>query len=107
MSELTSPDTPNRSARLWRFVLAGPVVFLVSVLVMGGAAVLIPPGPATINHVAIPLVLFPAVWALLFFYACLEPRLFRCAASLTGLALSNTVLIVWHFWNTAQLAAAA
>lgn len=107
MSETGLSETAPSSSLFWRFVLAGPLVFLVAVAVMGGAAVLIPPGPATINHVAIPLVIFPGVWAILFFYACLETRLWRCFLSLAVLALINSGLIAWHFWNTAQLAAVA
>lgn len=106
MSESHSARRSNRLLLFWRFMLAGPLVFVCSVAVMGGAAVLIPPGPATINHVAIPLVLFPGVWALLFFYACLETRLSRCSAALLLLVVANGGLIGWHFWNTAQLTAA-
>lgn len=95
----------SRRSRFLRGVLAGPLVFLCSVAVMGGLAVLIPPGPALINNVAVPLVLFPGAWGLLFFYACLDVKLLRAYAVVAGLMLLNGGLIGWHFIQTAEAAA--
>lgn len=102
MSDLV--QTAPRRAFWWRVVLAGPLVFLCSVALMGGSAVLIPPGPAQINNVALPLVLFPGAWGMLFFYACLDAQLVRAYAVVTALTMSSGGLIAWHFVQTAQAA---
>ena len=98
-------ESASRRSRWWRAMLAGPLVFLCSVAVMGGLAVVIPPGPALINNVAVPLVLFPGAWGLLFFYACLDLKLLRAYAVVVGLLLTNGGLIAWHFIQTAQAVA--
>ncbi|CAA0109290.1 Uncharacterised protein [BD1-7 clade bacterium] len=78
----------------WRFVLAGPVVFIAAIAVMSGAAVWMPSGVAGVNNIVLPLALFPAIWAVLFFYVCLTENLKR-AGLITGLLLiANVVLVV-------------
>lgn len=103
MSEIAE-NSPRRTF-WWRVVLAGPLVFLCSVAVMGGAAIVIPPGPAMINNIALPLVLFPGAWGALFFYACLDEKLVRAYAVVVALIVANGGLIGWHFAQTAQGAA--
>lgn len=80
----------------WRILLAGPLVFLAAIMVMAGAAVWLPPGTAQINNIVIPLVLFPAIWVALFFYACLDQRLKRAYWLLGLLSLSQAGLIMMH-----------
>jgi hypothetical protein len=84
------------SSRFWRILLAGPLVFVTAILVMAGAAVWLPPGAADINNIVIPLVLFPGIWAALFFYACLAQHLKRAYGFLGFLSLSQAGLIVTH-----------
>lgn len=74
---------------------------------MGGLAVVIAPGPAMINNVAVPLVLFPGAWGVLFFYACLDQKLLRAYGVVAGLTLLNGGLIAWHFAQTADVLQAA
>ena len=81
-----------------RIILSGPLVFLSAFLAVCGASVYLPAGAAKIDNIAIPLVLFPAIWALLFFYSYLDSRLVRAytvvlvvlAANLTLVALQVT-----------------
>lgn len=79
-----------------RVVLAGPLAFLCAFVVVCAASVWLPPGPALIDNIAVPLVLFPAVWAMLFFYCYLTINLWRAYALLLILVLAHAGLIVWQ-----------
>ncbi|ULQ47458.1 hypothetical protein JN531_004045 [Flagellatimonas centrodinii] len=79
-----------------RWLLAGPVVFAVAGLVMAGGALWVPTGPAQIDNIVLPIVLFPAIWAVLFFYASLDRRLGRAYAIVLGLGLVHAVMITVH-----------
>jgi hypothetical protein len=80
-----------------RGVLAGPVVFLAAAAVMAGGAVWIPGGAASIDNIVLPIVLFPAIWAALFFYACLDRRLLRAWLVTLALLGINAALIASEF----------
>lgn len=83
--------------RAWpRWLLAGPVVFAVAGLVMSGGALWVPAGPAQIDNIVLPIVLFPAIWALLFFYASLDRRLGRAYAIVLGVGVVHALLIARH-----------
>lgn len=83
--------------RAWsRGLLAGPVCFATAALVMAGGALWLPEGPAKIDNMVLPIVLFPMIWAALFFYLMLDRRLAR-AWLVAGLLLaSHAALISWH-----------
>jgi len=84
-------------ARLWsRGVLAGPVVFACAALLMCGGALWVPGGAARIDNLVLPMVLFPAIWATLFFYACLDRRLDRAWAVVSALSLLHAAAIAWQ-----------
>ena len=86
-----------RRPRRWpRWLLAGPLVFVVAGLVMGGGALWLPEGPAQINNIVLPIVLFPAIWAGLFFYGCLDRRLARAYGVVLGLGVLHALLIAAH-----------
>jgi len=78
-----------------RFWLAGPATLVVAYVLMAAMPVWFPPGVASINHLAFPVVLFPAFWAVLFFYAVLAERLWRAAGVFAALALVNGGLVAW------------
>jgi hypothetical protein len=61
------PDVRDRRSFWLRVLLAGPLVILTSVVVMLGGALWLPQGAAEIDHLMLPIVLFPAIWAVLFF----------------------------------------
>lgn len=85
--------SPERR-RLWlRILVAGPLVFLTAVLTMAGGALWLPQGAASIDNVVLPVVLFPAIWAVLFFYACLDRRLGRASAVVGALFVLHAGLI--------------
>lgn len=60
-----------RSPRVW---LAGPVTLIVAVLIMAAMSLWLPKGHAGIDHLVVPLVLFPFILAAVFFYVVLEVK---------------------------------
>ena len=76
-----------------RFWLAGPLVFITSVVAMAGAVVWMPAGAARVDNIVLPLVLFPLIWSALFFYASLDNQLKRTFAVVTLILLLNALLI--------------
>ncbi|MGQ0620493.1 MAG: hypothetical protein ACT4QA_11335 [Panacagrimonas sp.] len=86
------------NSRAWsRGLLAGPVAFIASAVVMAGGALWIPKGAASIDNIVLPIVLFPAIWAALFFYNCLDRNLLRAWLVTLGLLLINAGLIATVF----------
>lgn len=83
--------------RMSRGLLAGPLVFLCAAAVMAGGALWVPAGAAGIDNLVLPIVLFPAIWALLFFYACLDRRLLRAWLSILALLLLSAAPIARRF----------
>ena len=88
-------DSINYKARAWRFFLAGPVALLTTLVIMAGGSLWLPPGDAQVNHFVIPVVLLPAIWAVLFFYSCLD-RLWRVSVVLFGLLAVQGAMIARH-----------
>ncbi|WP_372778930.1 hypothetical protein [Litorivivens sp.] len=85
-----------------RIFLVGPLVFLSTFLTVCGASVYLPAGPARIDNVAIPLVLFPAIWALLFFYSYLDSRLIRAYTVVLLVLGANLALVLLHISGGSQ-----
>lgn len=86
------------TARRWsRGVLIGPVVFMTSAAVMAGGALWVPKGAASIDNIVLPIVFFPAIWAALFFHACLDRSLWRAWLLNVSLLLGNGLAITLQF----------
>lgn len=85
----------NYWARAWRFFLAGPIALLATLLVMAGGSLWLPAGEAEINHFVIPVVLLPAIWALLFFYSCLA-RLRNVSLVMAAIVVIHGAMIARH-----------
>ncbi len=88
-----SPAT-SRAPIIVRWLVAGPLALIASVLTMAGMSVCFPQGGAGINHLAFPIVLFPAIWSLFFFYALLESRPGRAGLVLGLIAAANAVPVI-------------
>lgn len=96
--------------RAWsRGILAGPVCFIVAALVMAGASLWYPDGAAHINNIVVPIAVFPAIWAVLFFYLMLDRKLGRAWTVAMVLLVVHAGLIGQHFYKieTAKEAQAA
>jgi hypothetical protein len=65
---------------LARWLLAGPGALAAAVATMAAMPLWMPAGAAGVNGLALPIILAPLLWALPFFYACLEPNLVRGVA---------------------------
>lgn len=68
-----------------RVILAGPLVLLASFASLAGVFVFTPPGVAGVNHLVMPMLLQPIIWAALFFYASLDERLGRAYLVVLGI----------------------
>lgn len=75
--------------RTIRWILCGPVALIVTLLVMMGMAHWWPRGAAQIDNIAMPVVLFPLIWAGVFFYVLAEDKLSRATLIMTALAIGN------------------
>ncbi|SEQ19733.1 hypothetical protein SAMN04488038_104252 [Solimonas aquatica] len=84
----------NSRAPLWpRWLLAGPLAALCAALIMAGGALWLPRGAAGIDNLVLPILAFPAIWAVLFFYACLTRHLRRAYALLLALLLAHALAL--------------
>lgn len=79
-----------------RIILCGPVVFVVSVVVLAAMGVWYPAGRAGIDNLVVPLIIYPLIWAALFFYALLDRRLARAWLIVVLTAACNGVLLFLH-----------
>ena len=90
----------SMSIRIWRWPVAGlccpgrPVVVGVSLLVAGGMPVWFPKGAAGIDHIALPIIMLPGIWAVLFFTPCSTAA---CAWFVDGLASLSVAMLIWKF----------
>jgi len=82
-----------------RVALAGPGAIVVSLLVTLGMPLWVPAGVAKVDNLVLPLLLFPLIWAAVFFHACLDPRLGRVAAVALVLSLLHGGLLVLNFMS--------
>ena len=85
----------TRSQTVSRWLLAGPVTLILAVLVMAAAPVWMPAGKGGVDNLVLPILLFPAFWAIAFFYSLLEDKLLRAWIILLSLAVLNSAIIVF------------
>lgn len=83
-------------ARLWTML---GYAFITAVLIMFGMPIWFPAGVAGINNMIIPMLIFPLIWAVLFFYAVLEERLKRVVIILSCLTAVHLLLLTLHLVN--------
>lgn len=96
-TSVTRSATAPSKQRLWpRVLLAGPLAFIAAGLIMGGGALWLPEGAAKIDNLVLPIVAFPAIWAVVFFYACLDRRIGRAYLVVLAAALVNAAMIAAH-----------
>lgn len=76
-----------------RLILAGPVAVLSSLAIMAGLATWLPPGAGRVNHLVLPIVLFPAIFTALLVYSYYDRKLLRAYAVVVGLAVVHVALI--------------
>ncbi len=80
-----------------RWIMAGPLTLLAAVLTMASAPLLLPPGAAGVDHLILPILLFPAFWAVYFFYSLLERNPARGVLVMLAIIAAAAMLIYRQF----------
>lgn len=80
-----------------RWLLAGPGALLAALATLAAMPVWLPPGRAGIDNIALPIILTPLLWAIPFFYACLEENLPRGVAVLGAATLVQAAIAASAF----------
>lgn len=75
-------------------MLAGPLALIASCVAVLGGALWLPEGAAQVDNLVLPVVLFPLLWAGVFLYACIEPRLSRGYAIVGAVIAINLAIVV-------------
>lgn len=93
---------PLRRKRLigptgWRWILAGPVAFLLSVLLMASLPFVLPAGRGEIDHLLLPVVLFPLIWSVLVVLPVATDNLTRMSRIYAGVFFFCCVVIAASF----------
>ena len=84
---------------LLRWSLAGPGALAAAVSVTGAMPLWFPAGAAGLDHLVLPLVLFPVLWALALIYAVLEENLARASLALLVVTTLNGGAAAWAVWG--------
>jgi hypothetical protein len=103
---ITSVTRASRWRLAARVALAGPIALLLSAMILAGMPLWLPRGAAGVDHIVLPLILLPAVWAALFFYAVLDRSLLRVALVALVIGALHGVMLVSHF-TTPSIASTA
>ena len=91
------PRWRRRSRRIrvtTRWLLAGPGALLAAVATMCVMPLWLPRGAAGVTNLAFPIILAPLLWAVAFFYACLEENLVRGSLVIGGAVLVQAAVAV-------------
>ncbi|MEM8790184.1 MAG: hypothetical protein AAGE80_01100 [Pseudomonadota bacterium] len=80
-----------------RWILALPGALIASVLTMATMPLWMPQGGAQIDHIVMPVVLFPLIWVVFFMYCCMEENLPRGSLVMIGTIAFQSFLIVTAF----------
>ena len=77
-----------------RWLLAGPGAVLAALATMCAMPLWLPRGAAGVTNLAFPIILAPLLWAVAFFYACLEEKLVRGSLVIGGAVLAQAAVAV-------------
>ena len=75
-----------------RWLLAGPGALLAAVATMSVMPLWLPRGRAGVTNLAFPIILAPLIWAVAFFYACLEENLVRASLVIAAAVLGQAAI---------------
>ncbi|MEM7058157.1 MAG: hypothetical protein AAF557_11250 [Pseudomonadota bacterium] len=82
---------------LTRWILAGPVALILAIVTMASMPFWLPEGPAKVDHLAFPIVLFPLIWTITVVYPCLADNLPRATLIMLGLTVMQAALVTSAF----------
>lgn len=77
-----------------RFLMAGPMTLITAIFSMAAMSLWLPVGQSEINHLVLPLVLFPLIWSAIFFYTILESDIKRAWSVMFVLLLINAFPVI-------------
>jgi hypothetical protein len=97
----------SRTRKWIRIGFAGPGAAIIAVVIMAGMTLWLPRGTAGIDNLVLPLVLVPLIWAVLFFHACLDPKLGRVALVALGLCALHAGLVAHKFLDRSAVTSEA
>lgn len=89
--------TSSRTELILRWIMAGPLTLIASVVTMASMPLWLPGGAAGIDNLIIPLLLFPALWAGYFLYSLMEARPLRGLVVIAALIAVNAAVIYNRF----------
>ena len=69
----------DRHARGLRWFLAGPAALVLSILLMASLPLALPAGRGGVNHLVLPVIFFPLIWAVLIILPVASAQLARLA----------------------------
>lgn len=90
----TADQKYRRRRLIARWILAGPLAFIVSVLIMASMPMWMPMGAGNVNHLAFSVLLFPAIWVAIVMYVLLEENMTRATVLLVILFFANGIPVV-------------
>ena len=82
-----------------RAVIAGPLAFISSFLVMCGSVLWLPAGAAQVDNLVIPVLIFPLLCTLSFIYILIDSRPARVAGVLALMVGGHLALLALHLWS--------
>ncbi|WP_208352080.1 hypothetical protein [Pseudaestuariivita rosea] len=84
----------QKRPKLWRWIFAGPVALILSILAMASLPFVLPAGRGGINHLVLPVVFFPVLWAGFVIFPVVSHRLNRIGGVYGGLTVLFILMIV-------------
>lgn len=76
-----------------RTLVAGPLALVASIAVLAALPHWLPEGPGRIDNLVFPVIAFPLIWAVAFFYACLAGDVHK-AARVLGIVIATQLAII-------------
>ncbi|MEM6663053.1 MAG: hypothetical protein AAF666_12850 [Pseudomonadota bacterium] len=80
-----------------RWILAGPIALVLAIVTMAAMPFWFPAGPAGLDHLAIPILLFPLIWTATVLYPCMDEKLPRAVVVMTALTAMQIAVIISAF----------
>lgn len=81
-----------------RFWLAGPLALILSIVIMAASPLWLPHQQDHLYHMVFPVILFPLIWSICFFYPLLETSLKRATLVMSSMLVLNIALIVFSLF---------
>ena len=87
----------DRHPTRWRWILGGPVALVLSILAMAGLPTVLPAGAGGVNHLVLPVVLFPLLWSSFVVWPVASMRPARVTTTYLALTALLLTLIALSF----------